>query len=90
VTELEEFVAAGLTPAEALFTATRDAAEALGAADDLGTIEPGKLADLVVVDGDPLRDVRDLRRLRLVILNGDIHPLGELLEAASDRLIETR
>jgi Tol biopolymer transport system component/imidazolonepropionase-like amidohydrolase len=80
LTELEGFVDAGLTPAEALRAATLHAAEALGAAADLGSVEPGKLADLVVVEGDPLRDVRDLRRLRLVIQNGEVYTLGELLQ----------
>jgi len=82
LTELEEFVTAGLTPAEAIRTATLHAAESLGVEADLGTVEPGKLADLLVVDGDPLRDVRDLRRLRLVIQNGEVYTLEELLRPA--------
>jgi imidazolonepropionase-like amidohydrolase len=80
LTELEGFVDAGLTPAEALRAATLHAAEALGVAADLGSVEPGKLADLLVVEGDPLRDVRDLRRLRLVIQNGEVYTLRELLQ----------
>ena len=79
LTEIEEFVDAGLSPAEALRTATLHAAETLGVEADLGTVEKGKLADLLVVDGDPLRDVRDLRRLRLVIQNGEVSTLDELL-----------
>ena len=80
LTELEGFVDAGLTPAEALGTATLHAAESLGVAADLGTVEPGKLADLLVVDGDPLHDIHDLSRLRIVIQNGDVYTLEELLQ----------
>lgn len=60
--ELELYVdALGLTPAQALMTATSNAAELLGIADQQGTIEPGKVADLLVVQGDPLRDITVLR-----------------------------
>ena len=54
--ELEHYVRGGLSPAEAIRTATAVPAEAMGCGADLGTIEPGKLADLVVVDGNPLTD----------------------------------
>ena len=56
-------------------TGTRNAAEALGAQDRLGTLEPGKLADLLVVDGEPDRDVRvlqDSTRLLIVMREGRI------------------
>jgi imidazolonepropionase-like amidohydrolase len=59
--ELELMVERGLSPEHALLTATRNAAEALGAGDRLGTLEPGKLADLLIVDGEPDRDVRLLQ-----------------------------
>ena len=52
--ELALMVEGGMTPAAALEATTRSAAQLLGVDDDLGTIEPGKLADLVVVSGDPL------------------------------------
>jgi imidazolonepropionase-like amidohydrolase len=52
--ELELMVAGGMTPAQAMVATTRSSAELLGVDDELGTIEPGKRADLVVVDGDPL------------------------------------
>ncbi len=58
--ELELMCERGLTPAQALVAATSSAAELLGIRDSIGTIEPGKRADLVVVDGDPL-DLHDLR-----------------------------
>jgi hypothetical protein len=53
--ELEEFVASGLTPAEAIRAATSSAARIIGVSNDLGSVEPGKWADLVIVDADPCR-----------------------------------
>jgi len=68
--ELGLWVKDGATPRQALLAATRDAAELCGVGAELGTIQPGKLADLIVVDDDPLRDIRNLRRLRLVFKEG--------------------
>jgi imidazolonepropionase-like amidohydrolase len=68
--ELELFVKVGYTPYEALRTATRDAAEFAGVLDSLGTIEPGRLADLVLLDANPLVDIRNARRIRAVLLQG--------------------
>ncbi|NIP81445.1 MAG: amidohydrolase family protein, partial [Gemmatimonadetes bacterium] len=59
--ELEAMADAGLSPAEVLVAATRDAARAMGREDDLGTLEPGKVADLLVLRADPLADVRGWR-----------------------------
>jgi len=74
--ELEQYVKKlGMRPAEALLLATRNAADALGKLDRLGTLEKGKIADLVVVDGNPLEDIRvlqDLNRVRVVIKGGAI------------------
>jgi imidazolonepropionase-like amidohydrolase len=70
--ELGLWVKAGATPRQALLGATRHAAELCGVGDRLGTIEPGKLADLIVVAGDPLEDITNLRRLRLVLKEGRI------------------
>ena len=73
--ELECLVKAGMTPMQALQAATGWAAECLGWEDRLGTLESGKLADLVVVDGDPLADItvlRDPARIALVIKDGKI------------------
>lgn len=78
-TELEIFQQAGLTPFEVLQTATTRAAEALGEGANLGSIEAGKLADLVIVSGDPLADVKNARKVRTVIKNGEVHTLEELL-----------
>jgi hypothetical protein len=68
--ELELLVRAGLSPMAALQSATREPARFLGAADTLGTIEPGKVADLVLLDGDPLSDIRNVHRVHAVVLRG--------------------
>ncbi len=76
---LRGLVAYGMTPYEALVTATSDAAEALGVARHLGTVEPGKLADLVFVAGDPLADITAAADVRLVMANGVTYDVDELL-----------
>ncbi len=68
--ELELLVRAGLSPVEALRAGTINSARALGLADDVGSIEVGKRADLVLVEGTPWRDVSDMRRVRQVFLGG--------------------
>ena len=73
--EIECLVKAGLTPLQALRAATGWAAECLGLECDIGTVEKGKLADLVVVAGDPLADVTILQnpeRIALVLKGGEI------------------
>jgi len=70
--ELGLWVKAGATPWQALLAATRHAAELCGVGEDLGTIEPGKLADLIVVAADPLENIGNLRRLLLVFKEGCI------------------
>jgi len=72
--ELELLVTlAGLSPAEALESATRDAAVVLGAQSIRGTIEVGKLADLVVLRSDPLLDIRNTRSIQLVMKRGRVY-----------------
>ncbi len=68
--ELEHFAEAGLPPLEVLRIATQEAAAAVGADDDLGTIEPGKLADLVLLDANPLEDIRNTQTIWRVIKGG--------------------
>jgi imidazolonepropionase-like amidohydrolase len=68
--ELELYVKAGFTPMEAIQAATLEPARALGLERETGTIVRGKRADLVVVDGDPLADISNLRRVWLVVANG--------------------
>jgi len=68
--ELELYVQAGITPAQALQIATRNGARYTGTSRDRGSIAPGKLADLVLVDGDPTRRIADIRQVALVITQG--------------------
>jgi imidazolonepropionase-like amidohydrolase len=68
--ELQRFVAAGFTPLQALQTATINPAKFLGMEEDLGTIEPGKYADLVLLDGNPLEDISNTQQIAAVIVNG--------------------
>ena len=73
--ELELLVKAGMTPMEAIVAATKVGSEVLDMADEIGTIESGKYADLVVVDGDPLADIKilqDLTRIKKVIKGGQV------------------
>jgi hypothetical protein len=72
--ELELLVAAGLTPAEALRSATLEPARYLDATDSLGTVEPGKIADLVLLDANPLADIRNTRKIAAVISAGKFLP----------------
>ncbi len=62
----------GMTPMDALRSATIVAAELLQARNDLGAIEPGKYADIVAVDGDPLRDIAELERVKFVMKGGKV------------------
>jgi imidazolonepropionase-like amidohydrolase len=80
LSELEHYVRGGLTPAEAIRTATAVPAEAFGLGAQLGTIEAGKLADLLIVDGNPLERITDLRRMRRVVKDGVVYDLETLLE----------
>jgi hypothetical protein len=68
--ELELLVEAGLTPAEALRSATIEPAQYLDASDSLGTVEPGKLADLVLLDANPLTDIRNTGKIAAVVWGG--------------------
>jgi len=57
---------------ESIIAGTRNAADNLAKAGELGTIESGKLADVIAVSGDPLNDIRNTREIKLVIKNGEI------------------
>ncbi len=76
--ELEQLTAAGLTPFEALRSATSNPARFLGTAADAGTVAPGKLADLVLLDANPLDDVDNAFRQDGVMLRGRWFPEAEL------------
>jgi imidazolonepropionase-like amidohydrolase len=83
--ELELFVQAGLTPREALQTATRNPAEYLGQLAHLGTVEVGKLADLVVLDANPLDDIRNIRKIHAVVVGGNLLPKATVQRLAQGR-----
>jgi imidazolonepropionase-like amidohydrolase len=77
--ELENYSSGGLKTVEVLRTATMASAEAMGIGADLGTIEPGKLADLTFIDGDPLQNVKDLGRVQRVIKDGNVYDVSSLV-----------
>ncbi len=70
--EFELMVAHGMTPAQAIVAATRNAADLLGLGDQVGSLEPGKQADLVAVRGNPLEDVTVLKRVDVVVKGGEV------------------
>ncbi len=79
--ELVLMARAGMSPMDAILAATRNAADLLGAADRVGSVQPGRFADLVAVAGDPLRDVTLLTHVRFVMKGGEVFladgvPLG--------------
>jgi amidohydrolase family protein len=76
--ELERLVEAGLTPLQALQAATLNPARVLKMTDSLGTIEAGKLADLVLIDASPLDDIRNTRKIQAVIANGRLYRRTDL------------
>ena len=79
--ELELLVRAGLTPLEALAAATTVAAAKVGAEHRLGTVEPGKEADFVVLSDSPIDDIRNTRRVELVVKRGELFDPADLMVA---------
>jgi imidazolonepropionase-like amidohydrolase len=79
--ELELMVEAGLTPMQAIETGTRRSAECMGLSDTVGTLEAGKAADLIVLDGDPLQDIGVLRRAerRALVMQAGVPVGGTML-----------
>ena len=89
--ELANFVEAGFTPMEALQTATSNPAKFLGMEASFGSVEPGKIADLVLLSANPLEDIRNTRKISIVVANGHIFDRAALdqilthVEAAAKR-----
>jgi hypothetical protein len=84
--ELALLVESGFTPLEALQTATRNPARYFGTLRDMGTVEAGKVADLVLLDADPLADIHNTQKIRAVVMRGHFYSradLDALLRAAS-------
>ena len=78
--ELQNWVEGGVTPFQTLRAATLWSAEAAGVGKDVGSIEVGKIADLIAVEGDPLSKIRDSMNVRYTIKNGNVWTLDELLK----------
>jgi len=72
-----------MTPLEALRAATLNPARYLGLDADIGSLEPGKLADLVVIDGDPTADIRQSDRVAQVMVNGRLYDAATMNEAGA-------
>jgi imidazolonepropionase-like amidohydrolase len=80
--ELMLQVESGLTPRESLQTATLNAARMIGREKDLGSVEPGKLADMLILDADPLADIGNIRRIYRIVKGGILYEQGDLLKPA--------
>jgi imidazolonepropionase-like amidohydrolase len=83
--ELELYVEAGMTPLEAIQSATIVSARAMKLDRDSGTVEVGKRADLILVDGDPLANIADLRKVSRVVANGRVFDAGKLWQSVGFR-----
>ncbi|HET7400318.1 MAG TPA: amidohydrolase family protein [Usitatibacter sp.] len=79
--EMALMTQAGLTPLQVLRSATVNGAKAMGRERDLGTLVPGKLADLVILDADPLADVQNLSRIFRVVKDGNVYDPRELMRS---------
>jgi imidazolonepropionase-like amidohydrolase len=77
VAEIGHWLDAGLAPMQIIVAATHGGAVVCNLEDQLGTIEPGKLADILVVDGDPLADIRALERVAFVVRGGEVIPVQQ-------------
>jgi len=83
--ELQFLVEAGLTPLEALQAASRDAARAVGVSHEVGTIDVGKTADLVLLDADPLQDISNTKKIDSVVLHGHFFSNEDLARMQKNR-----
>jgi Tol biopolymer transport system component/imidazolonepropionase-like amidohydrolase len=76
----------GFTPWQAIRAATVDGARYIGLDGDLGSLEKGKLADLVVIDGDPLKEIRDSEKVAYTMLNGRLYESATMAQVAPDKV----
>jgi imidazolonepropionase-like amidohydrolase len=76
--EIELYVQAGFTPMEAIQAASLVPARVMGLEKEVGTVEAGKRADVIVIDGDPLADIRNTRNVEFTIVNGKMYNSSEL------------
>jgi imidazolonepropionase-like amidohydrolase/Tol biopolymer transport system component len=81
--EMWMFVQGGMTPLEALRCGTANGAAYLGMDKDLGSLEPGKLADIAVIDGNPLADIRQTEKVRYTMVNGRLYDAATMEEVGS-------
>ena len=82
--ELKLLVAAGLSPLEALQAATLNPARYLGKENDLGTVEKGRIADLALLEANPLDEIGNTRKIAAVVTAGKLHPKAELQKMLAD------
>lgn len=84
--EVELLVEAGFTPMEAIHIATSNGAEFLGQLDKIGTLAPGKAADVVVIDGDPSANIKDIEKVTIVFKDGVGYDSAKLIESAREKV----
>ena len=86
--ELELMAGSGLSPREVLITATRNAALVFAPKPEIGTLEPGKLADMLVLDADPLADIKNLRRIHAVVKGGELLEPPRILPPGPEEVVQ--
>jgi adenine deaminase len=83
--ELDLLAEAGIPPDQIIQMSSLNAARMLGREEEMGSLEPGKLADIVILDEDPLADIKNVRSIHAVIKSGRIHSLDEFTDCTMDK-----